>query len=283
MKVFMLLAMLAVASDVEGRAQFGSQYGEWGYEIGGYGGGGYGIGGYPVPCFYLRVHYIGFPLNKPGGNNNYGGMDSAEECQSLCQNTAGCEWFNWALTGFPEWGCWLKTGKGSWTKDVVGGVSGPRKCPVGIKDYLLTPQSRKLQTDRLISACARAQRWPFMFSRCFDDVQTFWPVMAKVLLDAFCDKFDVGCNDAFSSCDNCLHELDNMGALMADNVWWAVELLQGEAYCGNTPRKQPRNWMTCKEMVAWTTPVSMKFLSEAIPDREAGVCYKSQGLCGPRE
>ena len=54
MKVFMLLAMLAVSSDVEGRAQFGGQYGGWGYEIGGYGGGGYGIGGYPgiLSLFY---------------------------------------------------------------------------------------------------------------------------------------------------------------------------------------------------------------------------------------
>ena len=51
MKVFLILAMLAVSSDVEGSAQFGGRYG----------GGGYGIGGYPsnqypgiLSLFYLR-------------------------------------------------------------------------------------------------------------------------------------------------------------------------------------------------------------------------------------
>ena len=46
MKVFLILAMLAVFSDVEVRAQFGGRYGGWGY----------GIGGYPgiLSLFYLR-------------------------------------------------------------------------------------------------------------------------------------------------------------------------------------------------------------------------------------
>ena len=59
MKVFLILAMLAVSSDVEGSAQFGGRYGGGGYGIGGYGGGGYG--GYPsneypgiLSLFYLR-------------------------------------------------------------------------------------------------------------------------------------------------------------------------------------------------------------------------------------
>ena len=65
MKVFLILAMLAVFSDVEGRAQFGGRYGGWGYGIGGFGGGGYGYGG---------GRYGGFPFYGYGkGAQGQGG------------------------------------------------------------------------------------------------------------------------------------------------------------------------------------------------------------------
>jgi len=104
--------------------------------------------------------------------------------------------------------------------------------------------------------------------------------MFKVLLDAFCDKFELRCNDVFSSCENCLHELDQLVALMAglENIGWAVGLLQGEAWC--TSRQHPPHWEEhCKEEVAVKIPVFMKILSEALLSWETSVCYQSQGLC----
>merc|ERR1719187_2215745 len=226
MKVFLILAMLAVFSDVEGRAQFGGRYGGWGYGIGGFGGGGYGYGG----GRYGRGGY-GY------GGGRYG--------------------------GFPFYGY----GKGAQGQGV------------GIKAYLLTPLSLATQEDVLKQSCLQAPN----HDQCVQDIQKYWPGMFEVLLDAICDKFDVRCNYVFSSCDNCLQELDNLIRLMAnkDNIGWAVDLLQGEAWCGDTSRQPPPHWEeNCEKIVGLKIPGFMKILSENMLSREATVCYKSQGICG---
>merc|ERR1719187_1526917 len=225
MKVFMLLAMLAVFSDVEGRAQFGGRYGGGGFGIGGgyvgYGGRGFGGGGFG------------------GGRYGVGGFG-----------------------GYPSYG-------------YGGGAQG---AFVGIKDYLLTPDSLATQIYVLLRSCLKVPDR----DQCTQDIQKYWPGMFKVLLDAICDKFDVRCNDVFSSCENCMHELDQLIAVMAEkeNIGWAVDLLQGEAYCGNTQRQHPPHWEeNCEGKVARMIPVFMKSLSEAYRSRETEACYKSQGLC----
>merc|ERR1719187_592904 len=228
MKVFLILAMLAVFSDVEGRAQFGGRYGGWGYGIGGFGGGGYGYGG----------------GRYGGGGYGYGGG---------------------RYGGFPFYGY----GRGAQEQ-------GRR---VGNKDYLLTPEGLDAQMDILKQSCLQAPNQ----DQCVQDIHKYWPDMFKILLEAFCDKFDVRCNYVFSSCDNCLQELDNLIRLIADkeNIGWVVDLLQGEAWCGDTRRQHPPHWpVNCEEIVALKIPGFMKTLSEAMLSREEEFCYNSQGLCG---
>merc|ERR1719187_2294204 len=202
MKVFMLLTMLAVTSDVEGRAQFGGRYGGGGFGIGGFGGGGFGIGGFGGGGF-------------GGGGYGYGGGR---------YGGGGYGYGGGRYGGFPFYGY----GRGAQGQGV------------GIKDYLLTPESLAEQMDILKQSCLQAPNQ----DQCVQDIQKYWPGMFEVLLDALCYKFDVRCNYVFSSCDNCLQELDNLIRLMAnkDNIGWAVDLLQGEAWCGDTSRQHPPHW-----------------------------------------
>ena len=69
------------------------------------------------------MRYVGHPLSKPDGNNDYGIVESAEECQTLCQNTEGCNWF----TMNPGYRCWLKSGKGTGEEN-TGWLTGPVNC-----------------------------------------------------------------------------------------------------------------------------------------------------------
>merc|ERR1711890_3062 len=48
------------------------------------------------PCWEENKAYVGFPLKKPGGNNDYGLKASVEECQAQCQAVEGCAWRHWA-------------------------------------------------------------------------------------------------------------------------------------------------------------------------------------------
>merc|ERR1711890_52027 len=47
------------------------------------------------PCWEENKAYVGFPLKKPGGNNDHGLKASVEECQAQCQAVEGCAWWNW--------------------------------------------------------------------------------------------------------------------------------------------------------------------------------------------
>ena len=64
--------------------------------------------------------YTGSPLNKEP-NNNYGPTKDAAECQTKCQETEECTWFNW------DGDCHLKTGKGN-KKEAEGKFTGPAQC-----------------------------------------------------------------------------------------------------------------------------------------------------------
>merc|ERR1719187_1398191 len=116
MKVFMLLAMLAVFSDVEGRAQFGGRYGGGGFGIGGgyvgYGGRGFGVGGFG------------------GGRYGVGGFG-----------------------GYPSYG-------------YGGGAQG---AFVGIKDYLLDPESLAIQMDILKKSCLHSSHQ----DHCVQNIQKY--------------------------------------------------------------------------------------------------------------
>ena len=94
----------------------------------------------------------------------------------------------------------------------------------GLKAYLLSTGSLAKQMAILFQACSQAPD-P---DQCLLGIKKYWPGMAKVMLDAFCDKFDVYCNYAFTSCDNCLRELDHMGALMAykENIRWVEKTIK---------------------------------------------------------
>lgn len=76
------------------------------------------------PCFEGDKAYVGFPLKKPGGNNDYGVKNSAEECQEQCQALEKCAWWNWDQDKH----CWLKTEQGK-EKAVKNSVTGPKNCP----------------------------------------------------------------------------------------------------------------------------------------------------------
>ena len=76
-------------------------------------------------CFQYEAAYIGFPLNKPGGDNKYEEIKTALDCQKLCLGKTGCKWFN-----LDENGCWLKTVKGR-RDNKPGGVTGPKSCSAG--------------------------------------------------------------------------------------------------------------------------------------------------------
>ena len=65
--------------------------------------------------------YIGSPLNKKEGNNNYGSAESPLACQTLCHSTPGYKWFNW------NGDCWLKTERGE-QKEKPGSATGPSIC-----------------------------------------------------------------------------------------------------------------------------------------------------------
>ena len=75
-------------------------------------------------CIESDVIYTGFPLkDKTTGTNNYGPTSDGLACQTLCQKTKGCQWFNWDMGE-----CWLKTQKGT-KKEKPGSSTGPKTCP----------------------------------------------------------------------------------------------------------------------------------------------------------
>ena len=77
--------------------------------------------------FEYEVAYKGNPLkSKDTDNNNYGSKD-ANECKTLCQNTARCGWFNVNEEGQ----CFLKTARGT-KKNQPNAVTGPKHCDKGI-------------------------------------------------------------------------------------------------------------------------------------------------------
>ena len=57
-------------------------------------------------------------------DNLYGSTKDAAACQTLCQETAGCEWFNWSNLG----NCYLETAKGKDLEKALGGATGPAFC-----------------------------------------------------------------------------------------------------------------------------------------------------------
>jgi len=85
------------------------------------------------PCWEENKAYVGFPLKKPGGNNDYGLKASVEECQAQCQAVEGCAWWNWDQDKH----CWLKTKQGK-EKPVKNSVTGPRNCPVPREEQKVT-------------------------------------------------------------------------------------------------------------------------------------------------
>jgi len=81
-------------------------------------------------CFKKNKQFIGFALNKPGGNNNYGETDSAEDCQALCARIGGCRWFNWSK----DKNCLLKTKRGGALRYFEGAVTGPVECTDAVEE-----------------------------------------------------------------------------------------------------------------------------------------------------
>ena len=77
-------------------------------------------------CFENDKRYVGHPLNKPMGNNDYGATKDAFVCQKLCQNTDGCMWFNLDVNQH----CWLKTARGKGEGE-PGSITGPVNCTDG--------------------------------------------------------------------------------------------------------------------------------------------------------
>ena len=77
-------------------------------------------------CFENDKRYVGHPLNKPKGNNDYGATKDAFVCQKLCQNTDGCMWFNLDVNQH----CWLKTARGKGEGE-PGSITGPVNCTDG--------------------------------------------------------------------------------------------------------------------------------------------------------
>ena len=57
-------------------------------------------------------------------NNNFGRTTDVGVCQTLCQNTPTCEWFNWDR----NMTCFLKTGMGNDSRAEPGGATGPAFC-----------------------------------------------------------------------------------------------------------------------------------------------------------
>ena len=74
-------------------------------------------------CIRTQQIYSGFPLNNKNNRNRYEKVESADDCQKICQATKGCNFFN-----FGQNQCWLKYGIGK--KDAKNGFFfGPKFCP----------------------------------------------------------------------------------------------------------------------------------------------------------
>jgi len=78
--------------------------------------------------------FVGAPLKRVKRNgtwtNNHGRLKTERDCQTLCQNTYGCRWWNWDWNSI----CWLKTGMGVRLEETTmaqfsGASSGPAHCP----------------------------------------------------------------------------------------------------------------------------------------------------------
>ena len=84
-------------------------------------------------CFEVSAAYIGYPMNIPQSGGRYlQNCTNPEDCQLMCQEAAGCEWFNWSnftstMTGNQITRCWMKTGKGN-AKEMPGVITGPKYC-----------------------------------------------------------------------------------------------------------------------------------------------------------
>jgi len=78
-------------------------------------------------CFSTGTEYHGGGLDNP----MVPGVDSAQECQRLCQQRQGCNYFTWIngqhqAPGY-EYTCWLKDNQGT-PQQCDTCVSGPREC-----------------------------------------------------------------------------------------------------------------------------------------------------------
>ena len=168
---------------------------------------------------------------------------------------------------------------------------------VGLKAYLLSPDAPEPQRGEvarargglkayLLSTGSMAKQKAILFQTCSQDldpeqcvfgVKKYWPGMAKVLQDWFCNEFYLECNSGFSNCSLCVEELDLLGDLMANNVIIQVLVahMQGPAYCGDGKEHTE----DCEENIANAIPAAMAVLSKGIPEKGEGICHSSFGIC----
>merc|ERR1712226_754509 len=80
----------------------------------------------PQSCIEFGHHYIGGTETV----DKKDGVQSAEQCQSLCKADSRCNWFTWKDAANPT-SCWLLTAKGTTKDEDEGrnqGATGPKTC-----------------------------------------------------------------------------------------------------------------------------------------------------------
>ena len=80
----------------------------------------------PQSCIEFGHHYIGSTETV----DKKDGVQSAEQCQSLCKADSRCNWFTWKDAANPT-SCWLLTAKGTTKDEDEGrnqGATGPKTC-----------------------------------------------------------------------------------------------------------------------------------------------------------
>lgn len=77
-------------------------------------------------CFENGIEYHGGGLEQPMVDQ----VTSPEECQQLCKQRAGCNYFTWVSSSSSVYKntCWLKGSKGT-PQPNASDISGPRDCP----------------------------------------------------------------------------------------------------------------------------------------------------------
>jgi len=160
--------------------------------------------------------------------------------------------------------------------DVPHGGEAAMQIPVGtegLKAYLLSTGSLAKQMAILFQACSQAPD-P---DQCLLGIKKYWPGMAKVLQDWFCQEFKLDCYSGFSNCDLCVEELDLLGALMDNSeiIQDLVVHMQGWAYCGDGGEHTE----DCKGNIAKTIPAAMAALSKGISEGGEGICQSAFGIC----